>query len=288
VIGLRKFRIDRAEIGAFLRLWGSIGFLGILCLIAAFGPYAVQDPLTMSPELRFQGPSLEHWLGTDEYGRDLLSRLVHGARLSLTIGAGSVALAAAIGISAGLIAGYFGGWRESLIMRAVDFILAFPPVLLAIFTVAFVGGSIWNVVAVIGVLFIPRFARIVHSATLVVSEYEFVEAERAIGRNPSGILVVTILPNLVGLILAQISLALGQAILTEAGLSFLGLGPAVSTPSWGRSIQAGSQYIEQSIWPILWPSLLISLTIVAFNVLSDELTSRLDPTSRTLAHGELR
>jgi len=242
----------------------------------------------MSSAARFQGPSLSHWLGTDEFGRDIFSRLLHGARLSLTVGIGSAALACGFGVAGGLIAGYFGGWSESLIMRSMDFILAFPPVLLAIFTIAFVGGSVSNVVVVIGVLFVPRFARIVHGATLVLREFEFVEGERSIGRHTVGILVMTILPNLLGLVLVHVSLALGQAILTEAGLSFLGLGPPATVPSWGRSIQTGSNYIAQSIWPILGPSAAISLTIIALNVLADELSDRLDPRTRDLLAGVVR
>ena len=271
-----------------LRLWAPIGFLVWLAAMAVLGPLWLPDPHAMSVAARFQGPGLEHWLGTDEFGRDLLSRLVHGARLSLTVGIASVALASAIGVTAGLVAGYFGGWREALIMRSVDFILSFPPVLLAVFTVAFVGGTAWNVAVVIGVLFIPRFARIVHGATLVLREFEFVEAERAIGRRAVGILVITILPNLVGLILVNLSLALGQAILTETGLSFLGLGPPATVPSWGRSIQTGSHYIFQSVWPVLWPSLAISLTIITLNVLADELSDRLDPRTRDLMAGAAR
>lgn len=273
--------------GHHLKLWGPVAFLATLCLLAAFGPVWMISPDTMSPTERFEGPTPNHWLGTDEFGRDILSRLVHGARLSLTVGAGSVALATFIGVGAGLVAGYYSGWREALIMRSVDFILAFPPVLVAIFFVAFVGGSIWNVVVVIGVLFIPRFARIVHGATLVLREFEFVEAERAIGRRGVSIMLITILPSLLGLILVHMSLGLGQAILTESGLSFLGLGPPATVPSWGRSIQTGSRFIQQAIWPVLWPSVTISLTIVAVNLLADELSDRLDPRAQSLLRGTL-
>jgi peptide/nickel transport system permease protein len=264
----------------FFRVTAPAAYLVLLALFAIAGPLFVQDPWEMSSQDRFLGPSLLHFLGTDEFGRDIFSRLVHGARLSLGIGLGSVAIATVIGTAAGLIAGYFGGWREVLVMRSVELILSYPPVLLAILIVSFAGGNVWTVTVVIGALFVPRFARLVHSQTLVLTNMEFVEADRAVGRRSWSILWAAILPNMLGLISVHVALALGQAILTETGLSYLGLGPPASIPSWGRSIQTGAAYVHQSTLLVLWPALAISLTLISLNLIGDALSERFDPRAR--------
>ncbi len=269
------------------RVWTPMAFLALVILIAVFGPSVLSDPQEMSIQSRFAGPSLIHPLGADEFGRDILSRLASGARLSLSVGFGSAAVASLFGVMIGVIAAYFGGWIEMLAMRLVDFMLSFPPVLLAILVVAFAGGNVLTVSVTIGVLFIPRFARLVHSETLVLRKAEFVEAERAIGRSSMSIIMRTLLPNMVGLVLVQLALALGQAILTETGLSYLGLGPPASVPSWGRSIQTGSSYLRQSVLLVLWPSLAISLTLISLNLLADWLSARLDPRTRGVAPDRL-
>jgi ABC-type dipeptide/oligopeptide/nickel transport system permease subunit len=269
------------------RLWAPMSFLALVALFAVFGPHVLQDPHMMSTQFRFAGPSLAHPLGADEFGRDILSRLASGARLSLSVGFVSVAIASFLGVMIGVVAAYFRGWVEMIAMRFVDFMLSFPPVLLAILVVAFAGANVLTVSVTIGVLFIPRFARLVHSETLVLREAEFVEAERAIGRHDVSIIIRTLLPNMVGLVLAQLALALGQAILTETGLSYLGLGPPASVPSWGRSIQTGSSYLRQSVLLVLWPSLAISLTLISLNLLADWLSAKLDPRTRSVALGRL-
>ena len=261
------------------RFWLPAGFVTFILLLAVLGPTFLPDPNLMSSTLRFAAPSWQHLLGADEFGRDILSRIAYGARFSLAVGFSTVAVASVVGVLIGLIAAYYGGWRETLAMRAIDFMLSFPPVLLAILVVAFAGSGIATLAVVLGVLFIPRFARLVHSEGLVLKRMEYVEAERAIGRPDLGIIVRTILPNLMGLVVAQLALALGQAILSETGLSYLGLGPPADIPTWGRSIQTGSSFLRQSVWLVVWPSLAISLTLISLNLLADWLTERLDPRS---------
>ncbi len=270
-------------IGRIVRVWAPLFFLALLLVFAIGGPHVLKDPQLMSIPSRFAGPSLAHPLGADEFGRDILARLASGARLSLSVGFGSAALACVLGVMIGIVAGYYRGWIEMIAMRFIDFILSYPPVLLAILVVAFAGGNIFTVSVTIGVLFIPRFARLVHSETIVLREAEFVEAERAIGRPAFSVILRTLLPNMAGLVFAQLALALGQAILTETGLSYLGLGPPASVPSWGRSIQTGSAYLRQSILLVLWPSLAISLTLISLNLVADWLTERLDPRTRPVA-----
>lgn len=273
-------------VSVIVRAWAPIGFLILVVAFALFGTLVLPDPQAMSIQSRFAGLSLAHPLGADEFGRDILSRLAFGARLSLSVGFGSVAIASLLGVMIGAVAAYLGGWVEMVAMRFIDFMLSFPPVLLAILVVAFAGGNVLTVSVTIGVLFIPRFARLVHSETLVLRRAEFVEAERAIGRPAISIIVRTLLPNMVGLVLAQLALALGQAILTETGLSYLGLGPPPSVPSWGRSIQTGSSYLRQSVLLVLWPALAISLTLISLNLLADWLTAHLDPRRRSAVSSE--
>lgn len=262
-----------------VRFWLPAGFMAFILLLATVGPWFLPDPNRMSSALRFAAPSWQNLLGGDEFGRDILARIAYGARFSLAVGFLAMVVASTLGVMIGLFAAYYGGWREMLAMRVIDFMLSFPPVLLAILVVAFAGGGILTLSVVLGVLFIPRFARLVHSEGLVLRRMEYVEAERAIGRPDFGIIVRTVLPNLMGLIVVQLALALGQAILSETGLSYLGLGAPADIPTWGRSIQTGSSFLRQSVWLMVWPALAISLTLISLNLLADWLTERLDPRS---------
>ena len=254
--------------------------LGIV-LIAIFAPWLTpQDPQAMDTAQRLTGPSRAHLLGTDEYGRDLLSRAILGSRTSMVVAVLSVALAATIGVLFGLVGSYFGGVWEMLTMRTVDVLLTFPPILLAIAVVAFVGPSVPNLIAVIALLYMPRFARISYGAGLGVKQRDFVEAARVLGARAPRILWLAILPNILAAIFVQLSLSLGFAILLESGLSFLGLGTPPPQPSWGNMVGVGRGYLRQSGWYVLWPSLAISLTILCFNTLGDGLRDTLDPRLR--------
>lgn len=254
----------------------------LLLLVAIFAPWlAPKDPLEINSRLRLQGPSSEALLGTDEAGRDLLSRVIVGARTSMFVAIGSVALATVAGVLIGLIGAYFGGIWETITMRSVDVLLVFPPILLAIAVVAFLGPSVRNLIFVIAILYMTRFARITFGSTVQVKGLEYVEAARVLGAGHSRILLRYILPNILAPIFVQISLSLGFAILLESGLSFLGLGTPPPQPSWGNMIGAARGYMQQNAWFVFWPSLAISIAILSFNTLGDGLRDSLDPRLRS-------
>jgi peptide/nickel transport system permease protein len=255
--------------------------VGLLIAAAALAPLlGPADPNALNPRAKAQPPTLVHWLGTDEFGRDLWSRLLYGARITLVVGLSSVAVAAAVGTVLGSAAAYARGPVESAIMRVMDGLLCFPPILLGIFVVTFLGPSLRNLILVIGVLYVPRFTRVVHASTLAIRELEYVESARALGASAARVVAGTILPNIVAPILVQASLAAGHAILLESGLSFLGLGPPPPTPSWGRMVEQSGRFMQLSALPLLWPSAAISLTVLAFNLLGDGLRDMLDPRLR--------
>jgi peptide/nickel transport system permease protein len=220
-------------------------------------------------------------LGTDEFGRDLFARIIYGARLTLIVSVASVTIAMLLGTLMGMASAFFGPPTDTILMRLADAVLSFPPILLAIFIVAFWGSSVLNVILVIGLLYTPRFQRIAYSATLSVQENDYIMAARAIGARGTRILVRGILPNILAPVLVQVSLSMGTAILLESGLSFLGLGPPPDIPSWGRSIQQSSRFMSQHAWGVVWPAVVISLTVLAFNILGDALRDRLDPRLRS-------
>lgn len=253
----------------------------LLLLVALFAPLlAPRDPLAINAQLRLQGPSSEALLGTDENGRDLLSRIIIGSRTSMTVALLSVTIATILGVGFGLVGGYFGGVWEFLTMRSVDVLLVFPPILLAISVVAFLGPSTRNLIMVIGLLYLTRFARIAFGSVVQVKSREYVEAANVIGAGHTRILWFYILPNILAPIFVQISLSLGFAILLESGLSFLGLGTPPPNPSWGNMIGAARGYLQQNAWFVFWPSLVISIAILSFNTLGDGLRDSLDPRLR--------
>jgi peptide/nickel transport system permease protein len=255
--------------------------VGLLLVAAALAPLLGRaDPNALDPRAKAQPPSLAHPLGTDEFGRDLWSRLLRGARITLAVGLSSVAVAATLGTVLGSVAAYTRGPVETAVMRVMDGLLCFPPILLGIFVVTFLGPSLRNLILVIGVLYVPRFTRVVHASTLAVRELEYVESARALGASALRVVSRAILPNIVAPILVQASLAAGHAILLESGLSFLGLGPPPPTPSWGRMVEQSGRFMQLSALPLLWPSAAISLTVLAFNLLGDGLRDLLDPRLR--------
>ena len=260
----------------------SGGFILLLCLAALTASLITDsDPSLIRANMRLLPPGAGGFLGTDEFGRDLFARIIFGARLTLLVSLASVTLATTLGVLMGMSAAFFGSPTDTILMRVADAILSFPPILLAIFVISFWGSSVVNVIMVIGLLYTPRFQRIAYSATLAVQENDYILAERAIGATPARILRYGILPNILAPILVQFSLSMGTAILLEAGLSFLGLGPPPNIPSWGRSIQQSSRFMSQNPWGVLWPSLVISATVLAFNILGDALRDRLDPRLRS-------
>ena len=275
----------RAQLRDRIRRYGqiviAIPLLAALVISSVGAPLLIShDPNRLNPRAKVDPPSFTHLLGTDEFGRDILSRLAYGARITLLVAAASVLLAAVGGTLLGSVAAYAGRGVETVIMRTMDGMLCFPPILLGIFVVTFLGPSIVNLILVIGVLYIPRFTRVVHSSTLAIRELEYVESARALGASAVRIIGRAILPNILAPIFVQASLAAGHAILMESGLSFLGLGPPPPTPSWGRMVEQSGRFMQLSFLPLLWPSAAISATVLAFNLLGDGLRDLLDPRLR--------
>jgi peptide/nickel transport system permease protein len=259
-------------------------FVFIVILVGVFGPMLpVKDPLAMNISDRLTGPSSKFLLGTDEYGRDLFSRIIYGARASLLVGITSVIIASIGGVITGMLAAYFGGATEMLFMRLIEVLLSFPPILLAIIVVGFLGSSILNLILVIGLLYIPYFGRITFGTVKSVMSKDYVEATRSIGANSFFILRKSILPNILSPVIVQASLTMASAILLESGLSFLGLGVQPPTPSWGYMIGEARGYMRNDFWYLFWPSLVLSSTIFSINVFGDALRDVLDPNIRTRA-----
>lgn len=253
----------------------------VVAVVALAAPLISRyDPDEINPAIRAALPSRAHPLGTDEYGRDITSRLAYGARISMTVSVASVVIALTAGTLVGVTSGYFGGSLELVLMRLVDGLLAFPPILLALFVITFLGPSLINVILVIGLLYTPRFARIAHGATLAVRETEYVMAAQAMGATHARTLWRAVLPNIAAPLFVQTSLGLGQAMLLEAGLSFLGLGAPPPAASWGRMIEQSSRFMSLSPWPVLWPSVVVSATVLALNLLGDAMRDALDPRLR--------
>lgn len=241
-------------------------------------PYlAPADPIRIAPERRLAPPSWAHPLGNDLYGRDTLSRVLYGGRVSLAVGALSVGLALLAGGAAGAASGYWGGWLESLVMRLCDVLLAFPAILLAIGLLAFLGGGFWNVVLAIAVVYTAPMARVARAAVLSVRHEEYVLAAEALGSDNARVIWRHILPNAAAPLIVESSLRLALATLAEAALSFLGLGPQPPTPSWGQMIAEGRTVMTFTPWPAIGPGLAITLTVLGFNLVGDGLRDALDP-----------
>lgn len=224
-----------------------------------------------------KGPSADHWLGNDELGRDMLSRLFHGARISLMIGLTSVAIGVVFGTFLGVISGYFGGLTDLIAMRLIDIMLAFPSILLAIMMVAFLGPSLQNAMIAIGVLSIPIYARLVRSSTLSYKQEVFIEASRALGSNHLMIIVRHILPNVLAPIVVQSTLQVAAAIQSAAALGFLGLGAPPDVPEWGNMLQKGRTYIFSAPHIVVFPGLATMFVVLGFSLLGDGLRDALDP-----------
>jgi peptide/nickel transport system permease protein len=268
------------EIKDYRLVLSSLVVVAVIVAAIAAPLIATDNPNALNAQNRLQGPGSDSLLGTDSFGRDIWSRLVYGARLSLTVSFSSVLIGCVIGTAIGLISGYAGGISSLILMRLVDLLLAFPSILSALFIIAFVGTSVQTLIITIGILFIPEFARIVHSSVLSVRELDYVSASKTIGNSDFRIAVRTILPNILAPIAVQFSLALGGAMILESSLSFLGLGPPPPASSWGRMISDASSFLRLSPYPLLWPAIAISGSVLAFNILGDVIRDRLDPRLR--------
>jgi peptide/nickel transport system permease protein len=246
--------------------------------VPLLSPY---DPEYMDSSLSLGGASASHLLGTDQLGRDVVARLIFGARVSLQVSAYAVAIAFVCGVTIGVISSYFGSWIDTVLMRIVDVLLAFPALVLAITVAAYLGPSLRNIVLVIGIVYTPVFARLTYVVTRAIKPVEYVQAARALGASHTRIIFRAILPNSLAPLIVQISLSLGFAILTESGLSFLGVGVPPPTPSWGSEIANARLTLNQAPLLVVWPSVVIAFAILSFNILGDALRDLLDPRIRT-------
>ncbi len=250
-------------------------------LIAIFGPlFTVHDPLRVDYSTRLLPPSSDFWLGTDHNGRDIFTRLIHGMSITLYIGFLSVVVGMVIGVPMGILSGYYGKILDTIIMRIVDVLLAFPGILLAIALVSVLGGSINNVIIAVGIFSIPGFARIVRGTTLAVSKLEYIEAVRALGASDMRIIILHILPNIVSPIIVQATIRIAIAILIASGLSFLGLGAQPPLPEWGAMLSQGRSYMFDHPHVALFPGLAIVTVVLAFNLFGDGLRDAFDPRTR--------
>lgn len=260
---------------------GRIGLsiLAVMIMVGIFAPVlAPYDPIDQIIGDELQSPSLDHPLGTDELGRDLLSRIIYGARISLLVGIVAVGLGSAIGISSGLIAGYLGGWLETITFRIWDTLMAFPGVLLAIAVSAILGPGLFNAAVAVAIISMPSYARLARGGMLSEREKDYVTAAQTLGQRPSQIVFRHILPNTIPPILTQVALGMAGAVFLEAGLSFLGLGAQPPAPSWGSMLADSRNYLRIAAWYGIAPGVAISIFLLGLNMLADGLRDALDPT----------
>jgi len=268
----------------FLR--SRTGLLGtfVLLVVTLMAVFAAQvapyNPTRQDFRVEREPPSLEHVMGTDEFGRDVLSRVIWGARASLAAGTVAASIALAVGLLLGMVAAFYGSRLDSFIMRVMDVILAFPYLLLAIAVVAILGPGLLNAMIAIGIVYVPHYARVVRGAVLAVRAREYVEAARAIGAPDGRVMVQHVLPNTLAPVIVQTTLNVGTAIIDTAGLSFLGLGTQPPTPDWGNMLSAGRSYVIDSPWIATFPGLAILVTVLAFNLMGDALRDAFDPRLR--------
>ena len=270
----RAWRKLKANKAALVGL-GIVAFFALLAVAAPILPIA--DPNATDWSAVRKAPSAVHWLGTDEIGRDLLSRMIWGARASLMAGVFSVAIAVFLGVPFGLLSGYFGGWVDMVISRITEALLAMPFLITAIALAAFLGPSLTNAMIAIGFSAMPIFVRLTRGQTLSVKTEDYVEGARSIGLRHSSILLRYILPNVFSPIIVQATLTIAAAIIAEASLSFLGLGQQPPAPSWGSMLNVAKNFLSQAPWMAIWPGSAIFLVVMGFNLLGDGLRDALDP-----------
>ena len=270
----RAWRKLRANKGALVGL-AIILFFTVLAALAPLLP--IPDPVATSWSAIRKAPSGAHWLGTDDLGRDILSRMIWGARASLMAGVFSVAIAVAIGVPFGLISGYYGGWIDQIISRVTEAFLAMPFLITAIALAAFLGPSLTNAMIAIGLSATPVFVRLTRGQVLAVKMEDYVEGARSIGLRHFSIITRYILPNVFAPILVHATLTMATAIIAEASLSFLGLGQQPPAPSWGSMLNVAKNYLEQAPWMAMWPGAAIFLVVIGSNLLGDGLRDALDP-----------
>lgn len=274
----RRYRgiYGRLDLSAQISLWVVVGIILMAIAAPAIAPY---EPDTQDYDASLQPPSAEHPLGTDLTGRDVLSRIIFGARASLLVGLLAVSAAILVGVPLGSIAGYIGGWLDEFIMRFMDVVISIPALVLGLAIVGTLGASIWNVILVVAIAYSPQYARLIRGSVLSVKEEEYVEAAENIGLTNTNVLIKHIVPNSLTPVLVQASYHIATAIILEASLSFLGLGVQPPTPTWGVMISNGRGYLPQAWWISTFAGLAIMITVLAFNLLGDGLRDEFDPRS---------
>jgi peptide/nickel transport system permease protein len=271
-LALRKNRLS----------WVGLGLLLLIVCTAVFAPWlAPHDPLQQNIAYRLEPPSAEFWLGTDSYGRDVLSRLIYGTRISLLVGFVAILIAMAIGSSLGVLAGYIGGLFDRLVMGLVDVLLSFPTLVLGLMIAAMLGASLENLIIAIAITEIAPFVRVARAPTIALKQRDFIEAGRALGYGPLRLMGVHIVPNMISDVVVLGSLWMASAIRTEASLSFIGLGVPPPTATWGSMIREGFENILDAWWLTVFPSVAILLTVLALNLLGDALRDAIDPKLRS-------
>jgi len=279
------------EAGPWLRAWrrllrrrgAMLGLLVVLMFVAlaVLAPWiAPQDPIATSWSAIRKAPSAEHWMGTDEVGRDVLSRVIFGTRASLLAGLASVSISLLLGVPIGLAAGFLGGLTDGLISRITDAFLACPFLILAIALAAFLGPSLSNAMIAIGVSATPIFVRLTRAQVINIKVEDYIEAARAVGNPPLRIALRHVMPNILAPLIVQATLAIAAAVIAEASLSFLGLGQQPPEPSWGSMLNTAKNYIDNAPWMAVWPGVSIFLLVLSFNLLGDGLRDALDPRQR--------
>ena len=267
-VGFRKSKV--ALVGAVIVIF--------FILLALFGPLVTKEGINEQLLTdRLQPPSSEYWFGTDDFGRDIFSRIIHGARISLSVGFFSVVGSIAVGSFLGIIAGYYGRWVDTIISRIFDIMLAFPSILLAIAIVSVLGPSLRNALIAIAIINVPNFGRLIRSKVLSIKEDEYITAAKAIGMKDFRILFSHILPNSMAPVIVQGTLAVATAILEAAALGFLGLGAEAPYPEWGKMLADSKDYLQDAPWTMIFPGLAIMLTVLGFNLMGDGLRDALDP-----------
>jgi ABC-type dipeptide/oligopeptide/nickel transport system permease subunit len=283
----RQVSLSSAAWRALLRhrtgMGGLLLVLALLALSLAAPLLAPYDPLAMQSADRFSPPSARYLLGTDEFGRDLFSRLLYGGRVAFRVGGLSIALASVVGVALGALAGYLAGWFDSVVMRFFDALLAFPAILLAIVILAVLGPGTMNAVLAVAIVNIPIFARLARANVLAEKYKDYVEAARAVGAPPRRVIFRTILPNSLATLIVQVTVSFAAAVLLESSLSFLGLGVPLPDPSWGSMLSVGRGYLTQAPWYALAPGLAIMLLVLGVYLLGDGLRDVLDPRRQKLS-----
>jgi peptide/nickel transport system permease protein len=268
---LRAFNTNKTS-------WVGLVIFLVILVLAILAPWiAPHDPIEQDIFSKLQSPSATYWLGTDYYGRDIFSRLLHGARYSLIIGIAATFFAMVLGSIIGIVSGYYGGRFDTIIMQVMDILLAFPSLILGLIIVAMLGPTLTNIIIAIALTSVPSFARIARAPTIAVKEREFVEAGRSLGYSDARLMFIHILPNIAAEILVMFSLWTASSIRTEASLAFIGLGLKPPTPTWGGMIREGFENILESYWLALMPGLAILIVVFALNLLGDGLRDAIDP-----------